>query len=166
MYPVLPHGSRVRTVDVRSDARRIRAGDIVVFLWEDMVAVHRVIGRAGGGWRTKGDASLRAEARPLDASQILGLVVEGRRGGRATDLRHPLWRAAGMCIALSSRILDWKARLVPARLRNHPGLPGRLVRGVLTAGNRLVPAVLDAALRPLWKKERDADLEVGHGDIG
>jgi hypothetical protein len=70
-------------------------GDLLVFVQEEQLVVHRLIGRVqteGGaiGWRTQGDNCAMADL-PITAPQIVGKVVAVRRDQGSQRLVGPLW---------------------------------------------------------------------------
>jgi hypothetical protein len=149
MQPLLPHGSRVRAGPA---AETPAPGDLVLFVLDEMITVHRVVGQTAGRLWTKGDGALRAERDPLDPARILGVVVEAERGGRRTEMHGRAWRRVGRWIARWSRGWERAAALLPPAFLNHPSRPAsRAARKLLLLGNRLLPALADLLLRHRWR---------------
>ena len=61
---------------------RVRFGDVVVFLNDELLVVHRVVGlRRGACYRTKGDGLAHLDPGFVSAANVLGRVVEIERDG-------------------------------------------------------------------------------------
>jgi hypothetical protein len=71
MSPSLPNVCRI---EIASLPERVRLGDLVVFLDQDQLVAHRLVDHRHGLWITQGDGRLGPD-RPLDPSQVLGIVV-------------------------------------------------------------------------------------------
>lgn len=78
MAPTLPPGCEVEIVPLSTPVRR---GDLVVFVADDAVVVHRAVGCWRGGWITQGDGR-RTPDPPLEPDLVLGVVRAAHRGGR------------------------------------------------------------------------------------
>jgi hypothetical protein len=74
-------------------------GSLIVFVIDDTLIAHRLVRRSGGRWIAQGDGRLGPD-RPLEPSQILGLVSAAHQNG------HRCWPTA------ASRLLTvfWVAR--------------------------------------------------------
>lgn len=115
MLPLLRAGDWIQ---VRSQTA-YTVGDLLVFVQDDQLVVHRLIGRAQRGddtrgWRTQGD-NCTAPDPALATSQIVGKVVAIRRGQACQQLAGPLWRFVnrllGACTAAT--------RFLPLRRLRH-----------------------------------------------
>lgn len=138
MYPILPSGAQVRARPPATGEPRV--GQIVLFQIDGSLTAHRILCRSAANWVTKGDASPRRDPNPLARKEVLGVVEEVEWERRTLCLDTGLWRGAGYCIAASSRILDWKARIfLPATWLSNSTSWGRLVRKGLGFSSRLVP---------------------------
>ena len=94
MFPALRPGDCL--VVRRSDVQALRPGDLVAFLGPDgRICTHRVRGFENGCPVTWGDAAPAADP-PLEPHEILGVVVEVRRGRRSFVPRRvpPFWERA------------------------------------------------------------------------
>ena len=62
----------------------LQAGDVVAFESRGKSIAHRIVGRDGSGFRTKGDGNTSEDALPLISADLIGKVVaRERRGVRA-----------------------------------------------------------------------------------
>jgi signal peptidase I len=78
---------------------RLRRGDLVVVQREDGFLTHRLVGRNGTGWITKGDRCWAPDPVAPDGA-IVGRVIGVQRGGKPIDLQTLPWKAA-------QRLLGW-----------------------------------------------------------
>jgi signal peptidase I len=64
----------------------VASGDLVLFLRERRLFVHRAVGRDPGDWRilTRGDA-MRREDPPVNEAELLGKVTLVWRGGKCSE---------------------------------------------------------------------------------
>ena len=121
MRPLIAPGTRML---VEFGAAPARVGDIVLFPLGDLVVAHRVVAcRTGTTLVVKGDAEPYAD-RPLDRTELLGVVRALRRGpsgpiirigcaGRSARTIARISRLSGRGAALARRA----AALFPAPLR-------------------------------------------------
>ena len=78
MEPTLPSGCEIEIVPVQGD---LRVGDLVVFVAEDALVVHRLVQWRRGRWLAQGDGRRTPDA-PLAVEDILGQVVRATFQGR------------------------------------------------------------------------------------
>ena len=94
---------------------RPRPGDIVVFRAADALVAHRLIRRTADGWITKGDATLRADAR-VKPDEMVGVVTGIRyRDGREVACFGVWSRICGMARAFALPLLRVRGRLLRRR---------------------------------------------------
>lgn len=113
MAPALQPGDIVLVYPVR--AGELQTGDLVVVRTDcldqpagQLPLTHRLVGRDGRGWRTKGDAN-RTLDPPRSTAAILGRVVAVEQTGRVLDLCSQRWQRANRWLGW----LGWQeARLV------------------------------------------------------
>ena len=84
MDPILRIGDHVLVQSTSPSL--IRCGDLIVTRREDGYLTHRLLTVDEQGWYTKGDRNLLADA-PIDASEIVGLVIAIERQGKLHYLR-------------------------------------------------------------------------------
>ncbi|NOX60905.1 MAG: hypothetical protein GXP42_03005 [Chloroflexi bacterium] len=82
MEPTLPAGG---AVEARPLHRPLRVGDIVLFLQQDRLVAHRLVGRAADGWLTQGDSVAEPDP-PIAEEQILAVITPAHMHQR------PRWR--------------------------------------------------------------------------
>ena len=96
------------------------AGDVIAFIHEGKVVVHRVV--ASRGWvLTRGDANRLVDLPIRDASALMGRVVApvtSRRARRADRVFVALLRVSYPLGEGLIRLLIWVRRRIWARLRN------------------------------------------------
>ena len=75
MAPSLPVGSLV--ISGKASPSSIREGEVITYLLPDgnTRVTHRVVEVQGGRFITRGDANERADAAPVEPSQVLGRMV-------------------------------------------------------------------------------------------
>jgi hypothetical protein len=78
MRPTLPTACELEIVPLPAQAP---LGVLIVFLINDTLIVHRLVRRSGGRWIAQGDGCL-APDRPLEPSQVLGMVAAAHQDGR------------------------------------------------------------------------------------
>ncbi len=78
MEPTLPAGCELDIVPLPP---RVRPGALVVFVAEDTLVVHRLVGQARARWITQGDGR-RSPDSAFDPAQALGVVRAARVGSR------------------------------------------------------------------------------------
>ena len=78
MRPTLPVECDIEIVQLPA---RTPLGALIVFVIDDTLIAHRLVRRSGGRWIAQGDGRLEPD-RPLEPSQILGLVSAAQRDGR------------------------------------------------------------------------------------
>lgn len=127
MEPSIPHGSTVRLQCGRPPV----PGDVVAFVRNGHVLLHRVVARAGGALWTRGDALLVPDP-PLAADAPFACVVGVRRGDA--------WEAAPAHVPSAGQSLVLAACRVAGRLDRRLG---RLLSGLL---RRLRPPRAPSAL--------------------
>lgn len=76
MWPAIPDGSEVEVTPCA--AGDLRVGEVAAFCRGESLVVHRVIARAGGGLRFRGD-SLRRDDGAVAAGDVLGRAKVLRR---------------------------------------------------------------------------------------
>ena len=74
----------------------LRVGDVVAMEVEGKAVAHRLAGRAGDGFSTRGDAGRRPDPEVLHSDRLIGRVMVRERGGRRTPVAGG-W--AGRCRA-------------------------------------------------------------------
>jgi hypothetical protein len=89
MWPFLRDGSDVELMPCTS--HELDVGDVVLIKTGAGLLLHRIVGREGGGFRTKGDARRRDD----------GVIPRGRILGRLPRRRR------GVLIAAMSRRFGW-----------------------------------------------------------
>lgn len=138
MSPAIAHQAEVRLL---CGAPSVARGDVVAFLDEGRVIVHRVVAALpGGGLLTRGDARLLPD-RPLqDAGQVMGRVEAVRHGEHFVEVPTVrgsiaqalvLWalvRALRLSPAAGARLIDLLLRV----RRRGQGLAARLRGGAAT----------------------------------
>lgn len=109
MEPLIRSGDQV-TIQMMAPCG-LAAGDIVAFLRDGQVVVHRLVAKrkAGGAWRfcEKGDGL--AGWRWVEEADVLGRVEEIDRGGRRLQLRRLSWRVGSRMVAV-----PWSAWIAAA----------------------------------------------------
>ena len=110
MRPTLPIECDIEIVSLPPQTP---LGSLIVFVIDDTLIAHRLVRRSGGRWIAQGDGRLGPD-RPLEPSQILGLVSAAHQNG------HRCWPT------VATRLLTvfWVARYWMLR-------PARAVRRVL-----------------------------------
>jgi hypothetical protein len=143
MFPVLRPGWLL--VLDHAEARH-PFGSVIVFRQGRLLVAHRVVGRRTGDYRTKGDALLHFDRRPVRPDQVLGRVVAVRVNGREISLIGRLRHAAATGLAVYSCLVGEVNRMTRplARLTSPAGrflgsLPGptRILGGVNRVAMRL-----------------------------
>lgn len=83
----------------------IAVGELIAFRSGDMLLAHRVVGRIGEGgaiqFYEKGDNNMYLTA--VEASRVLGVVVEVVTEARRIDLRRARFRVLGRVVAVLGR---------------------------------------------------------------
>jgi hypothetical protein len=100
MLPALRPGDLllIRNCDIARPA----VGDVVLFLRDGRLFVHRVVARRGGSLVTRGDAVAAADP-PIGASHLLGRVMRVVRAGRALRVRPRLSLGARLAASMFGR---------------------------------------------------------------
>ena len=119
MAPLLLPGDGVRVAQV--DEADLRRGDLIVVRCGGEPVTHRVVGRAGGHWLTKGD-NLRTLDPPFEGPDLIGRVAAIERRQGKIDLTSTHWRRVN---GLLGGLSWWEARVYRA---------ARRVTGGTTAG--------------------------------
>ena len=100
MLPLLREGDQLL---VAHGSRETRQGDIVVFQRADGLIAHRVLRLQAQGdrliLRTKGDNALGLDPE-LTESELVGRVLQVRRGELTLNLDTSLWRGLGSWVAM------------------------------------------------------------------
>jgi len=137
MVPALPPGTEVLLRCGEEGAR----GDVIAFLAEGRLVVHRIVARApDGSWTlTRGDARVLPDVPILDPDAILGRVAGVWRAASLEDVPAGRDSPAGRFVL----------RLFSAAIQASPRAGAAALRG-LHAGNRL------ARTLPLWLGRRPA----------
>jgi hypothetical protein len=78
MRPTLPVECDIEIVPLPSQTP---LGALIVFVIDDTLIAHRLVRRSGGRWIAQGDGRLGPD-RPLEPSQVLGLVSAAHQNGR------------------------------------------------------------------------------------
>jgi hypothetical protein len=112
MHPTFEGIERVR---VRLGRRGLRFGDLALFLRDGRLVVHRVVGRARAGYRTRGDGQRGFDRAALREGDLLGVVTHLRGPGREVKLE-----GSG---AAALRRATGAAALVAGGLKLGPGGP-------------------------------------------
>jgi hypothetical protein len=97
MRPLLSDGTRVMV----TRARRVRAGDLLVYECEGAIVCHRVLDRRRGVLLTRADHG-GGQAERVMPAQIVGVVIALDRAGRVIDVTTRGWRARALLIATRS----------------------------------------------------------------
>jgi hypothetical protein len=113
MRPTIVRGAKVV---VAFGETEVSFGDIVVFLQNGTLTVHRLVGAAGRGadmvFRTKGDCTLRFDRNRLRKRDIIGKAVAVVDGPRTVSLESFPARAAGKVLAAVSYVIGSAASLL------------------------------------------------------
>ncbi|OGO04185.1 MAG: hypothetical protein A2Y73_05210 [Chloroflexi bacterium RBG_13_56_8] len=116
MRPLLRPGDHVW---VEHGGRRIRRGDVIVFLQGDRLVAHRVLAyhvkADSWGFLTKGDRSPQFDL-PVQESCIFGRVVAVQRGNRTLSLDSSFLCVAGWLVVWGS-LLRLRARSWAQKVR-------------------------------------------------
>jgi hypothetical protein len=136
MEPALPPGTEVVLRCGETGAR----GDVVAFLADGRLVVHRVVARAAdGSWTlTRGDARVLPDPPILDPEAVVGRVAGMWRGG---SLEH-------LPAATDSLSRRWALRLACAALRASPAAATGVLRSLHTAMRVARSLGLKLGLRP------------------
>lgn len=120
MVPTIVAG---QVVAVDFSPERLARGDIVLFRYNDVLVVHRLVGRASRDgrryYRIRGDGRIRLDP-PVDPEQIVGRVIAlehdgGWRGvrslparlyGRVLGWHDWVWAAAGVVARVAERAVS------------------------------------------------------------
>lgn len=151
MEPLIRSGDRI-TIQMMAPCG-LAAGDIVAFLRDGQVVVHRLVTKrmSGGAWRfcEKGDGL--AGWRWIEEADVLGRVEEVDRGGRRLQLRRLPWRVGNRLVAVPwsawiggvELLRALKLRLLGERpLPRLVNLPARAVSRGAQAASRLLLSLL------------------------
>ncbi|KPA09154.1 hypothetical protein MHK_010629 [Candidatus Magnetomorum sp. HK-1] len=91
MRPYMQKGDRVELWITQTNAHQFKTGDIIAFLQDEMIIVHRFIKKkkVANKWKIcqRGD-HLRG-FRWIDADQVIGIATAIHRSGKRIDLRLP-----------------------------------------------------------------------------
>ena len=131
MSPTLDGTQRVRA---RMGTPRVRFGDIVLFLWDGRLVVHRAVGRTSRGYRTRGDATKGFDPNPLPDDDLLGVVTHLLWSDRAVDLEGAVAGLLRWVLGVVSLLAGWT--------RLSPGGP--------LPGTRFLPRIRDILVAPLY----------------
>jgi signal peptidase I len=88
----------------QTEPQKIMCGNMIVFLQDERLIVHRVIAKLGVGasgelsWKTKGDSAPQTDP-PVLENELLGRVSSIERAGRSRSLESPLQVAFGWLLA-------------------------------------------------------------------
>ena len=111
MRPTLPVECTIEIIPLPAQTP---LGALIVFVIDDTLIAHRLVRRSGGRWIAHGDGRLGPD-RPLEPSQVLGLVAAAHHNGRqcwptaASRLLMVFWVARHWAL--------WPARAVRRALR-------------------------------------------------
>jgi len=90
MFPAIGDGSHL-SIDWRVSEDAIRPGDVVCYLYEGRVLIHRVVKKMAGGWVMAGDGDVDPHEIPKEA--VIGLVrLPWWKRGRWGWMWHRVWR--------------------------------------------------------------------------
>lgn len=113
----------------RESPLRVLSGDVVAFLRQGRIYIHRVVrkqsGRCGPVLITRGDALTQCDS-PVTAAELLGRVLAIVRGGRTINLEGLAWPLAERALSLLLRLRARGQRLaatlgrVPAPMGEPP----------------------------------------------
>lgn len=78
MTPTLPANCEIEVTPLQPS---VRLGEVIVFVVDDTLIVHRLVARVGGYWIAQGDHRLVPD-RPLHPDQVLGRVSAAYQHGR------------------------------------------------------------------------------------
>lgn len=109
MYPTLRPGD---TVQIEAKCRDSAVGEVVVYLREERLIIHRFLGNG----RYRGDGCLTVDAA-VNAADMIGIVRQVERGGRQTMLGRGMPTAA-RCF----RARLWLQSLIHRAARRGKGL--------------------------------------------
>jgi hypothetical protein len=105
MAPTIREGERITCRPVTPG--QVRRGDILLYRLPRGVIAHRVVdiqaGESSLTFRLRGDAC-DSEDHPVDATQVLGVVVSVERRGREVPLRGALPRALQALRRVAARL--------------------------------------------------------------
>ena len=109
MRPTLPAECDIEIVPLASQTP---LGALIVFVIDDTLIAHRLVRRSGGRWIAQGDGRLGPD-RPLESSQVLGLVSAAYQNG------HRCWpTGASRLLTLLWVARHWALRPVRAARRS------------------------------------------------
>jgi hypothetical protein len=163
MEPTLAEGARVWFRPL--GARPVRRGDVLLYLENARLVVHRVVGRHGdGSLRTKGDGRATFDVRPTSLDAVIGRVVGVERGGAAYSLEGRGARVYARWLALVSAVVGRSAGVAyraDAVLRRALRLRSErtLLAAVVGRSARIVLHVADRVLFPLLHARHPAPTE-------
>jgi signal peptidase I len=113
MFPCMHPGD---LLEIHRPVFPIRTGEVVVFLLHARLVVHRVVGRTGDLYITRGDRRRFPDA-PVHAAAILGCVTAIERRGRRISPRLTLLCRIGSSVLryteFGTRVALYFARIVP-----------------------------------------------------
>jgi hypothetical protein len=100
----------------RCDFSELRLGQIVLHGQQQNLTLHRIVGIAGDGLITRGDA-LAAFDPPVQAGEVIGRVVSIWRAGRIVPPEQRFWQRVGAAVFRRSRFLRRVTVYLSRRLR-------------------------------------------------
>ena len=105
MRPLIQPGDQVL---IKHGHINVRRGDVIVFLQEEKMVVHRLLRICKDGSKTifitKGDNTSYLDS-PISAHQVIGRVLKIKRGDRWVLIDTRVWRIGGWLIAVG--MLGW-----------------------------------------------------------
>lgn len=135
MEPALPAGSEVllRCGEAGASGPPLADGDVIAFLADGRLIVHRVVARApDGAWTlTRGDARVLPDVPIRDASALVGRVAGICRGGAVL----------GVPAAQDSAVRRGIVRLCAALVAASPSVGSAVLRSI-HAGSRLARSLV------------------------
>ena len=110
MKPLLLEGDRVTI----SPKENCSVGDVVVFVYEEVPLIHRLLEIKGELFLCKGDNALRIEK--IQKDEIIGKVISARRDGKDFDIQL---NNKQLFITRAVNKLFFMCRLDPIKTRSH-----------------------------------------------
>ena len=101
MKPILPDKSEI-IIDRNLDL--VKRGDIVIYLRNDTLIVHRVIRVIKDKYLTKGDSALRFDSPLVSAEELVGIVKVIIKDNRVINLEKKRWRAINHTLTMASLV--------------------------------------------------------------
>lgn len=155
MYPFIRSGDWIELIPIRDENKKIKKGEIILFIKDDHLYVHRVIKKTGNGFITRGDFSFGSDGNILERD-VLARVVSVERNGRRIYLYSRINKFIGTLIASLGFLLRYLS------LFFHKGMNLTMIFLSLIQGTkiyrRLIKKILrqDVIIRPAEIEDKEA----------